>query len=209
MKRINNSDVNILLHPKYINIDNFNITFYTVNADTFYVRKNQNDVITVEREATVDDVEVILTGGTTVTEYYIKLDWNELVTLGKGILQYMVINNIVDEDRADNYYNKIYLRTTEFYISSNVTVDEETAKSINEIIGELGIKIDSEITRSTSADTEHVTALNNEIETRQTQITELLNLYNNVIGLTSNNVNRVHFEYNEDTGNVSWDMGTF
>lgn len=233
MKRINNSDVNILLNPKYINIDNFNITFFTVNPELFYIRKNQNDVVSVEREASEDDYDVIRSGGTTVTDYYIKLDWNELVTLGKGILQYLVTNNILDTDRADNYYNKLFERTTEYYINSNVIVDEESAKSINEVIGELGIKIDGEITRSTSADTEHLTAINNEIITRQNQVNQLLELYNEfpndyytkayidaleaqinalvnyINNLTSNNVNQLHLDYNEDSHVVSFDCGLF
>ena len=140
MKRVENSDINIKLPSGLVYINNFDAKFYTVNAKSFYITKTQNDVYPIEH----DDV----------IEYYIKLEWGELVTIGEGVLQYQIVNNIPDYDRADGYYNKAFERTTEYYINSNVTVDEEEAESYAEIISEISDKLDEEIARSTSADTD-------------------------------------------------------
>ena len=163
MKRLDNSDVNIKLDSRIVYLSNFNAKFYTVNAENFFIRKTQDNVISAETE----DND---------TEYYIKLDWNELVTLGEGVLQYKIVNNIPDSDRADLYFNKNLERTTEYYINSNVVVDPEGEQSYAEIIAELGIKIDTEITRSTSADTVHDEAIQDEVITRQQNVSDLTDL---------------------------------
>ena len=163
MKRVDNSDVNIKLDSRIVYLSNFNAKFYTVNAENFFIRKTQDNVISAETE----DND---------TEYYIKLDWNELVTLGEGVLQYKIVNNIPDSDRADLYFNKNLERTTEYYINSNVTVDPETEESLSEIIAELGVKIDTEIARSTSADTVHDVAIQDEVITRQQNVSDLTDL---------------------------------
>ena len=169
MKRIDNSDVNIKLDSRLVNLSNFSAKFYTVNSNNFFIGKNQNDVFT-------DGID-----------YYIKLDWSELVSLGEGVLQYKIINNILDLDRPDLYYNKCLQRTTEYYINSNIVVDEESAQSYAEIIAELGIKIDSEIARSTSADTVHDEAIQDEVITRQQNVSDLTDLISsNTSGITQN-----------------------
>lgn len=169
MKRIDNSDVNIKLDSRLVNLSNFSAKFYTVNSNNFFIGKNQNDVFT-------DGID-----------YYIKLDWSELVTLGDGVLQYKIINNILDLDRPDLYYNKCLQRTTEYYINSNIVVDEESAQSYAEIIAELGIKIDGEIARSTSADTVHDEAIQDEVITRQQNVSDLTDLISsNTSGITQN-----------------------
>ena len=163
MKRVDNSDVNIKLDSRIVYLSNFNAKFYTVNAENFFIRKTQDNVISAETEDNN-------------TEYYIKLDWNELVTLGEGVLQYKIVNNIPDSDRADLYFNKNLERTTEYYINSNVTVDPESEESYAEIIAELGVKIDTEIARSTSADTVHDEAIQDEVITRQQNVSDLTDL---------------------------------
>lgn len=168
MKRVDNSDVNIKLDSRIVYLSNFNAKFYTVNAENFFIRKTQDNVISAETE----DND---------TEYYIKLDWNELVTLGEGVLQYKIVNNVPDSDRADLYFNKNLERTTEYYINSNVTVDPESEQSYAEIIAELGDKIDGEIARSTSADTQLAEELSNEAHKRKYSIT---NVENSISALT-------------------------
>lgn len=169
MKRIDNSDVNIKLDSRLINLSNFSAKFYTVNSNNFFIVKNQNDVFTDG------------------TDYYIKLDWSELVSLGEGVLQYKIINNILDLDRPDLYYNKCLQRTTEYYINSNIVVDEESEQSYTEIIAELGVKIDTEIARSTSADTVHDEAIQDEVITRQQNVSDLTDLISaNTSAITEN-----------------------
>ena len=163
MKRIDNSDVNIKLESKLVYLQNFSAKFYTVNPQSFFIRKTQDDVFTAET----------CTG---VADYYIKLDWSDLVTMGKGVLQYQITNNIPDEDRADLEYNSLLERTTEYYVNSNVTVDPESESSITEVIAELEEKIDAEITRSTSADTVHEVAIQDEVITRQQNVSGLTDL---------------------------------
>ena len=154
MKRIDNSDVNIKLESKLVYLQNFNAKFYTINAENFFIRKNQDDVFTAQTEDGI-------------TEYYIKLDWSELVTMGEGVLQYQIVNNIPDEDRADLQFNRYFERTTEYYVNSNVTVDPETESSFTEVIAELEEKVDAEITRSTSA----YTVMSNAIDAETTRAT--------------------------------------
>ena len=174
MKRVDNSDVNIKLDSRIVYLSNFNAKFYTVNAENFFIRKTQDNVISAETE----DND---------TEYYIKLDWNELVTLGEGVLQYKIVNNVPDSDRADLYFNKNLERTTEYYINSNVTVDPESEQSYAEIIAELGVKIDTVIARSTRADTVHDEAIQDEVITRQQNVSDLTDLISaNTSGITQN-----------------------
>ena len=163
MKRIVNSDVDIKLESKLVYLQNFDAKFYTVNPQSFFIRKTQDDVFTAET-------------CTDVVDYYIKLDWSDLVTMGKGVLQYQITNNIPDEDRADLEYNSFLERTTEYYVYSDVTVDPETESSITEVIAELEEKIDAEITRSTSADTVHEVAIQDEVITRQQNVSGLTDL---------------------------------
>ena len=132
MKRVNNADVNIKVNPKIVNVTSCNLKFYTTNAENFFILKTNEDITTVEREC----------NGHTFNEYYIKLLWSELITLGEGVLQFIVLNS-----------SKHVERTTEYYIDSNVIVPEENGETYSQILAELETKIDSEIDRSVSADT--------------------------------------------------------
>ena len=187
MKRVDNSDVNIKLDSRIVYLSNFTAKFYTVNAENFFISKTQDNVISAETE----DND---------TEYYIKLDWNELVTLGEGVLQYKIVNNIPDSDRADLYFNKNLERTTEYYINSNVIVDPESEQSYADIIAELGVKIDSEIARSTSADTELNLAIQNEVITRQQNVSDITDL---ISANTSAIVNEITNRQNADDSIIS------
>lgn len=173
MKRVNNADINFVINPSCVNLTNFTIKFYTTNEKYFYIEKNQDDVTTRERQSGVGGVD-----------YIVKLDWSQLITIGKGVMNYKIINNYEDDDRADAEYNTSIERTSDYYIDSNVTVSEEEAESYAQVVAELGDRIDAEIVRSESADTEQSLALNTEIETRQNQVDIILNLIQDISGDT-------------------------
>ncbi len=173
MKRIKNSDINFKLNPKLIYIENFSMKFYTVNSASFFIGKNQDDVFSVEREATpYDDPEVIISGGTKVTEYFIKLDWLQLKNIGEGVLNYRCLNNVFDTGFDDTWYNRMVEQSTEYYIDSDYHIKPEDEKNIAEQLEELDNRItieagdremadtfisgavDTEIARAISADTE-------------------------------------------------------
>lgn len=149
MKRVNQGDINFKLDSRIASLDEFVLRFYTVNSESFFIRKTQNDIIEVVREATCEDN----TEESTVTDYYIKLEWVELVTLGEGVLNYRLYYNTPDSDRPDGEYNVTVTKSTNYFIASHVIVDEEESESYAQIIAELGDDLESEISRSTSADT--------------------------------------------------------
>lgn len=149
MKRIyKNSDIKINLKTISGLGERFIIKFYTVNKN-YFIKKTDEDVIVSEGEK------------------YLKLNWNELETIGDGVLNY-VVNNIADDsDYDDGIYNNTFSKTTNYYINSNLSVEQEGDTSISEPIADLSNKLDEEITRSTNKDTEHDTAisdLNDDLE---------------------------------------------
>ena len=173
MKRIKNADINFKLNPKRINLNNFSMKFYTVNSEAYFFIKDQDNVVSVEREATIyDDPEVIISGGTVAVDYYLPLDWSELVQLGEGVLNYRCINNIEDPFFPDMAYNQVIEDTTGYYIDSDIIVDPSQTRNIIERVTELesGLAVesidreeadtaisgavDTEIARAISAETE-------------------------------------------------------
>lgn len=171
MKRIKNSDINFKINPKRINLNNFSMKFYTVNSEAYFFTKDQNNLVSVERDATIYDEDVIISGGTKVLDYYLPLDWSELVQLGEGVLNYRCINNIEDPYFPDMAYNQVVEDTTGYYIDSDIIVDPSQNRNIIERVSELesGLAVesidreeadtaisgavDSEIARAISAET--------------------------------------------------------
>ena len=182
MKRVNNSDINFLLNPKLVNLANFTIKFYTTSPESFYIQKTQDDLIVTEREMTVEDmIENGLdcgdvSSGATITEYWFKLEWEELKTIGEGVLEFRGVNILPDDDRIDNNYKQYFQRSTDYYIDSNVIVDPDQSESYAQLLAELDEKIDEEIVRSISADTELLLELNQETATRQQNVSDLTDL---------------------------------
>lgn len=196
MKRIKNSDIQFKLNPKLIYLQDFTIKFYTVNSGTFFVRKNQDDVVEVERDATIYDEDVIASGGTKAIDYYIKLDWHELQNIGEGVLSWRAINNVYDTGFFDTWYNRMVEQSTEYYIDSDIHIDPQEEKNIAEQLTELDERITVEVGDRTFAD-EYISgvvdsyiasndaalsatneALDAEIlraTTRETELTDLLN----------------------------------
>lgn len=173
MKRIKDADINFKVNPKRINLKNFSMRFYTVNSQLYFFIKDQDDLVSVEREATIyDDPEVIISGGTVAVDYYLPLDWSELVTLGEGVLNYRCINNIEDPFFPDFTYNQVVEDTTGYYIDSDIHVDpaqdKDIIKRLAEVEARVGVEqlereeadtaisgaVDSEVARAISAETE-------------------------------------------------------
>lgn len=172
MKRIKNADINFKVNPKRINLNDFSIKFYTVNSEAYFFTKDQNNLVSVERDATIYDEDVIISGGTKVLDYYLPLDWSELVQLGEGVLNYRCINNIEDPFFPDMTYNKVVEDTTAYYIDSDIIVDPSINRNIIERVTELesGLAVesidreeadtfisgavDTEVARAISAETE-------------------------------------------------------
>lgn len=172
MKRIKNADINFKVNPKRINLNNFSMKFYTVNSEAYFFTKDQNNLVSVERDATIYDEDVIISGGTKVLDYYLPLDWSELVQLGEGVLNYRCINNIEDPFFPDMAYNQVVEDTTGYYIDSDIIVDPSQNRNIIERVTELesGLAVesidreeadtfisgavDTEVARAISAETE-------------------------------------------------------
>lgn len=174
MKRIKNADINLKLNPKRINLNNFSMRFYTVNSKAYFFIKDQDNVVSVEREATIyDDPEVIISGGTVAVDYYLPLDWSELVQLGEGVLNYRCINNIDDPFFPDLVYNQVVEDTTAYYIDSDIHIDPaEDDKNLIERVIELESNLavetadreDADVFLSGAVDTEIARAISAETE---------------------------------------------
>ena len=152
MKRVRNSDINFKVNPKLVNLKDFTMKFYTVNSQFYYFSKNEDDIVEVEREATIYDEDVIASGGTTVKEYFLKLDWSELKNIGEGVLSWKAINNTKDMDYPDYWYNRMVERTTEYYIDSDIKVNPSEDKNLLERITELDTRLGIEGVERTEAD---------------------------------------------------------
>lgn len=173
MKRIKNADINFRINPKLVYLNDFVIRFYTVNSRYYFFEKTPVDVVEEERDATIDDVDVILSGGTKVTEYYIPIEWDELLTVGEGVLNYRVYNNIEDPIFPDNYFNKEIAVTTDFYIDCDIHVDPDPEESLIERIIALEEHLESEIVDRETADTFISGAVDTEIARAISAETEL------------------------------------
>ena len=105
--------------------EKFIIKFYTT-AKSVAIVKTDLDIITE------DDKNVI------------KLNWSELATIGRGVLQYELNNITEDADYDDGSYDSTYTRTTEYYIMSNISIDEDDEDTpITEVIADMKNDINS------------------------------------------------------------------
>lgn len=99
----------------------FVIKFYTT-AKSIFIEKTDMDI--------VDDV--------------IKLNWSELATIGRGVLQYELNNITEDADYDDGIYDSTYTGTTEYYIMSDISIDEDDEDTpITEVIAVIKNDINS------------------------------------------------------------------
>lgn len=139
--------------------EKFIIKFYTTSKSVAIV-KTDMDI--------VDDV--------------IKLNWSELATIGRGVLQYELDNITEDADYDDGIYDSTYTGTTEYYIMSDISIDEdEENTTITEVIADMKNDINSLDTAKQDKLTagENITIENNVISaTFEGEDIDLSNYYN-------------------------------
>lgn len=125
MRRIINSDIKFPLANVKGLTENFTIRFYTTNEE-FCLEYDQDNVYF---EGVVP---------------YLKLSWKDLKTIGEGVLNYILFTYKDDDDFDDNVYDQSYTRTTQYYIDSNLKIDDgDDAKTIMDMLDELNDKIDN------------------------------------------------------------------
>lgn len=83
-------------------------------------------------------------------EGIIRLEWDELKTLGDGVLCYYADNLEPDEEYSDGTFNRTFGGTTQWYI-----VTGNSGGGSSEEISELSDRLDAEIARSSAQDTQH------------------------------------------------------
>lgn len=128
----NNSDIKFHVTDIDGISDRFIIKFYTTNKD-FNICKTENDIVL---ETTEDEF------GNISEKKVLKLNWNELSTIGDGVLNYVLNVYRDDADFDDSVYNKTYSRTTKYYIASNLDVTEEDTESFSQMLAELQAEVD-------------------------------------------------------------------
>lgn len=139
--------------------EKFIIKFYTTSKSLF-IEKTDMDI--------VDGV--------------IKLNWSELATIGRGVLQYELNNITEDADYDDGIYDSTYTGTTEYYIMSDISIDEDDEDTpITEVIADIKNDINSLDTAKQDKLTagENITIENNVISaTFEGEDIDLSNYYN-------------------------------
>lgn len=139
--------------------ERFVLKFYTT-AKSLFIEKTDMDI--------VDGV--------------IKLNWSELATIGRGVLQYELNNITEDADYDDGIYDSTYTGTTNYYIMSDISIDEDDEDTpITEVIAV--IKNDINSLESSKQDKltagENITIENNVISaTFEGEDIDLSNYYN-------------------------------
>ena len=107
--------------------DNYAFRFYTTDSCKYIVK--------VDGDA-VDDI--------------IRLEWDELKTLGDGVLCYYADNLEPDEEYSDATFNRTFGGTTQWYIVTSCS-----GGGISDEISELSDRLDAEIERSSGEDIQH------------------------------------------------------
>ena len=117
-----------------------------------------------------------------IVDGVIKLNWSELATIGRGVLQYELNNITEDADYDDGIYDSTYTGTTEYYIMSDISIDEdEENTTITEVIADMKNDINSLDTAKQDKLTagENITIENNVISaTFEGEDIDLSNYYN-------------------------------
>lgn len=95
-----------------------------------------------------------------VVEGIIHLEWTELVTIGTGVMNYLVEYQVDDENYSDDEYNGLISGTTIYYIVSNIVLpDDDDTQTLFEVVEDIQSQLNAEIARSTGKDSEHDTAI--------------------------------------------------
>lgn len=66
--------------------------------------------------------------------YDIFLNWDELRNLGKGVLQYILYYG--DSQLNENSFDKTDIRTTNYYVVSDISIEGETASNVDVVLAE-------------------------------------------------------------------------
>ena len=109
--------------------------------------------------------------GTTIAEVdsegYMKLVWEQLKKMGKGVLQHQVNNPETTED---------YTVTTDYYIDTNITVDDNiTIEEVVEVVKKLAIeKVDKAIADKVASVDSEVDKVKEQIKQHQLQSDNLI-----------------------------------
>lgn len=162
--------------------ERFIILFYTTNKK-YSIRKTDQDII-------IDDEIPV-----------IKLNWTELATIGRGVLNYILVNIEDDEDYDDGDFDNSFSGTTEYYVVSDIVIDDgDDDITIREMLLQIENQLISEIQRSTQKDNEHdeyleeselVTASAlNDLNKRLEMVLDAIDDYEIVIASALNDLNK-------------------
>lgn len=140
-----NDDINFNVDEIHGKGDRYNITFYTVN----------NAVNIVKHDTDVNDGIIVLNG-------------SDLMTLGDGVMNLRIDNIAPNAGYNDGVFNSSFTKTTKYYIQAGIIVPDGTdTESVIRIVGDLQHALNAETSRSKAKDTEHDTAIANEITARE------------------------------------------
>ena len=122
--------------------ERFVINFYTT-AKSHAIRKTDADIV----------------------EGLIKLNKSELSNIGRGVLQYEVNNITADAYYDDGSYDSTYTATTNYFIISDIVIEEDENTPITEVIADIKNDINSLETNKQNKLTagKNVTIMDNEI----------------------------------------------
>lgn len=180
--------------------DKFIIRFYTVDKTKAIVRTADN---------------VIVENG----KRYIKLNWTTLKYLDNGILNYEVNNLDSDADYNDGVYNSTFTRTTYYYLYTDSNGIEDGDSELTLKINELSDRLNEEIARAQTAETENTAKIGNEITNREsadqyirdllkTETSERKKADTTLTATTTNLDTRLKNLENQEYQTV-WDFGTY
>lgn len=180
--------------------DKFIIRFYTVDKTKAIVRTADN---------------VIVENG----KRYIKLNWSTLKYLDNGILNYEVNNLDSDADYNDGVYNSTFTRTTYYYLYTDSNGIEDGDSELTLKINDLSDRLNEEIARAQTAETENTAKIGNEITNREsadqyirdllkTETSERKKADTTLTATTTNLDTRLKNLENQEYQTV-WDFGTY
>lgn len=100
-----------------------------------------------------------------IVEGLIKLNKSELENIGRGVLQYELNNITEDANYDDGSYDSTYTATTNYFIISDIVIDEDENTPITEVIADIKSDISSLETNKQDKLTagKNVTIVDNEI----------------------------------------------
>ena len=106
-----------------------------VDLRQFKTLIDEYEVIKVKFFTTAINVNCIKTKDE-IDEYEVRLVWDELRQLGKGVLQFILYYANDDSAFEDETYDQTDIKTTDFYIVSDITVEDNTATDVDVVLAE-------------------------------------------------------------------------